>query len=269
VIARDALGLGLRVAHYEDLLKSLPPLGFLEIISENFMGSAAPPEEILVALSAHYPIVLHGVGLNLLGHEPLDPTYLEALRRLADRLDAEWVSDHLCWTGAHNRRHHDLLPTPFTKDLIGYAAERAAFVQKHLDRPFALENLSSYTTFPQSEMTEWEFYRRVVESADISYLLDLNNIFVSSQNHGFDPQLYLSAIDFSKVRELHLAGHEVQADGLRIDTHDQAVAEDVWQLYRQTWQQGGPIPTLLEWDDKIPSLETTLAELEKARRYQV
>lgn len=268
-IPRDALGLGLRPALYPYLFEHWPKVDYFEIISENFMGPAELPQKNLSKVLRRYPIVLHGVGLNLLGHEPLDACYLDQLAALAERVDAPFVSDHLCWTGAHGLRHHDLLPTPYLKELVDYAAMRAAAVQQHLGRPFALENLSSYLAFEDSEMPEWEFYAAVVNKANCWFMLDINNIYVSSQNHGFNPLDYLAAINFSKVIQVHLAGHERQPDGTIIDTHDQAVCDAVWELYRSAWKMGGPFPTLLEWDDRIPSMPDLIAELEKARRIRL
>jgi uncharacterized protein len=265
LLRRDACGLGVRVPHYGYLYEHRPPLDYLEIISENFLGESPSPRQNLDRLRALYPIVLHGVGLDLLGHAPLDEAYLDAVCRLADRVDAPFVTDHLCWTGAHGARHHDLLPTPYTDDLVGYAAERAHAVQRRLDRPFGLENLSSYVAFERSTMSEHAFYRAVVEEAGCSYLLDLNNIYVSSQNHGFSAHDYLGAIDFSRVLQVHLAGHVQEPDGTLVDTHDHPVCDEVWALYREAWALGGPFPTLLEWDEHIPPVPTLLAELDKAK----
>lgn len=264
-IPRDGLGVGLRpqLMMGEGALR--PPLDYFEIISENFMGPARLPRMNLERVGAHYPLVMHGVSLNLLGHESLNMRYLDELAALAERIDAPFVSDHLCWTGAHGLSHHDLLPTPYTEDLIGYAAERAAFVQKHLGRPFALENVSSYVQFAASTLSEWEFYRAVVDTAGVSFMLDINNIYVSSQNHEFDPRVYLQHIPFERVVQVHLAGHDRMPDGAIIDTHDRAVADEVWALYRDAWRMGGPFPTLLEWDDRIPEWPVLLQELEKAR----
>jgi uncharacterized protein (UPF0276 family) len=265
------LGVGLRPALLAELDhvwqggQTPALLDYFEIISENFMGQALPPRRNLQRVRERYAVVMHGVGLNLLGHEPLNEPYLDALAALADSIDAPFVSDHLCWTGAHGLSHHDLLPVPYTKDLIDFAAERAAYVQKRLGRPFALENVSSYVQFAASEMSEWEFYRAVVEAADISMMLDINNIYVSSQNHEFDPRVYLRHIPFERVLQVHLAGHERMPDGAIIDTHDRAVADAVWDLYREAWTIGGPFPTLLEWDDKIPGWPILLQELQKAR----
>jgi uncharacterized protein (UPF0276 family) len=264
-LPRDALGLGLRLPHYGHLFEHWPELDYFEIISENFLGDAAPPRQKLDRVRARYPIVLHGVGLNLLGHAPLDEAYLDSICRLADHVDAPFVTDHLCWTGAHGVQHHDLLPMPYVADLADYAAERAAHVQKRLGRPFGIENLSTYLEFRASTMTEWEFYTRVVADSGCHFMLDINNIYVSSENHGFDPRTYLEAIDFGRVLQVHLAGHTREPNGTIVDTHDQPVCDAVWQLYREAYQSAGPFPTLLEWDDKIPPMPEVLAELHKAR----
>jgi uncharacterized protein (UPF0276 family) len=264
-LPRDALGLGLRIPHYEYLFEHWPEVGYFEIISENFLGSALPPRKNLERVRGRYPIVLHGVGLNILGHAPLDEDYLDNLCALADHVDAPFVTDHLCWTGAHGVTHHDLLPVPYDPELVEFAAERAARVQRRLGRPFGLENLSSYVEFRRSTMTEWEFYTSVVRKSECWFMLDVNNIYVSSENHGFDPKEYLRAIDFSRVLQVHIAGHTREPNGTIVDTHDQPVCDAVWRLYEAAWKLGGPFPTLLEWDDKIPPMPAALAELGKAR----
>lgn len=265
VLAADALGLGLRTELYPHLFEHWPALDYVEAISENFLDARSLARQRLLRVRTRYPVVLHGVGLNLLGHEPLDSSYLDALARLADAVDAPFVTDHLCWTGAHGVRHHDLLPTPYVDDLVDFAAARAHTVQRALGRPFGLENLSTYVQFASSTLSESEFYAHVVREAGCHFLLDLNNVYVSSQNHGFDPTEYLAAIDFSRVLQVHLAGHVREPSGVIVDTHDQPVDPAVWQLYRAAWQEHGPFPTLLEWDARIPPMPTLLAELEHAR----
>jgi uncharacterized protein (UPF0276 family) len=265
MIARDALGLGLRIPHYSYLFEHWPPVDYFEIISENFFGDALPPRRHLDLVRERYPLVLHGVGLNLLGEGAPEPSYLDRVARLADYVDAPFVTDHLCWTGSGGLNHHDLLPTPYVDDLVGMAAERAARVQAHLGRPFGLENLSSYVTFRSSTLSEWDFYSAVVRTSGCHYMLDVNNIYVSSQNHEFSCSDYLSAIDFSRVLQVHIAGHTRTPQGNIIDTHDHPVAPEVWALYREAWERGGPFPTLLEWDDHIPEMPVVLAELERAR----
>lgn len=264
-LAPEALGLGLRVPHYEYVLEHTPDVDYFEVISENFLGPAPTPRARLERVRSHYPIVLHGVGLNLLGHAPLDDEYLDALCRLADSVDAPFVTDHLCWTGAHGVSHHDLLPAPYVPELVLYAAERAHEVQRRLGRPFGIENLSSYVEFESSTLTEWEFYTAVVRESGCWSLLDVNNVYVSSQNHGFDPDAYLRAIDFSRVLQVHLAGHTREPSGMLVDTHDGSIATPVWDLYARAWQIGGPFPTLLEWDANVPPMPELLAELAKAR----
>jgi len=261
----DALGLGLRVEHYPYVFAHQPEVGYFEVISENFLGASPVPRQKLDRIRACYPVVLHGVGLNLLGHAPLDDTYLDALCRLADDVDAPFVTDHLCWTGAHGVSHHDLLPTPYVPELVELAAERAYAVQARLGRPFGIENLSSYVQFEASTLDEATFHASVVRESGCWSLLDLNNVYVSSQNHGFDPHAYLDRVDFSRVLQVHLAGHTTEPDGTRIDTHDRTVSTAVWALYAHAWNRGGPFPTLLEWDAKIPPLPVLLAELAKAR----
>ncbi|MCB9598150.1 MAG: DUF692 domain-containing protein [Sandaracinaceae bacterium] len=264
-IARDALGVGLRPSLHAYVVEHRPDVGYLEVISESLMGPSPLPRERLERVRAHYPVVLHGVGLNLLGHAPLDEDYLDALCRLADAVDAPFVTDHLCWTGAHGVSHHDLLPVPYVPELVEVAAERAAYVQRRLGRPFGVENLSSYVELRRSTMTEWEFYAAVVREAGCWALLDVNNVYVSSVNHGFDPEQYLDAVDFSRVLQVHLAGHTREPDGTLVDTHDHPVADDVWSLYRRAWRMGGPFPTMLEWDDRIPPMPELLAQLDRAR----
>lgn len=264
-LPRDALGLGLRPAHYPHLFSHWPEVGYFEVISENFLDGAPVPCARLDAVRARYPVVLHGVGLNLLGHAPLDESYLDALCRLADRVDAPFVTDHLCWTGAHGVSHHDLLPVPYVPELAELAAERAHYVQRRLGRPFGIENLSSYVSLRRSTMTEWDFYAAVVREARCWFMLDVNNVYVSARNHGFDAEDYLRAIDFSRVLQVHLAGHAREPDGTLVDTHDHPVPDAVWSLYAKAWAMGGPFPTLLEWDDRIPPMPEVLAELARAK----
>jgi uncharacterized protein (UPF0276 family) len=262
-LARNALGLGLRTRHYRDLRAPWPELDYFEIISENFLSDAQGPRYHLDRVRERYPIVLHGVGLNLLGPAPPAHDYLDRVAALAELVDAPFVSDHLCWTGAHGVSHHDLLPVPHVPELVELAAERARFVQEHLGRPFGLENLSSYVGFAASTMSEWDFYAAVVERAGCWFMLDINNIYVSSQNHHFDPNQYLARIDFSRVLQVHVAGHTREPNGTLIDTHDQPVTDAVWRLYAQAFREHA-FPTLLEWDDHIPPLQEALAELRRA-----
>lgn len=265
-IPRDWLGIGLRPAHYPYIYEHSPPVDYFEIISDNYIGPAPAPLGHLKRIRERYPVVLHGVGLNLLGHAPLDSAYLDQIARLADLVDAPFVTEHLCWTGAHGISHHDLLPVPYVPELVDLAAERAAQVQARLGRPFGLENLSSYVSFNASTMTEQEFYISAARRADCWLMLDINNVYVSSVNHGFDPRAYLDAIDYSRVLQVHLAGHTREPDGVIVDTHDRPVCDEVWDLYAYAWKRGGPFPTLLEWDAAIPPMPDVIREVEKARR---
>jgi uncharacterized protein len=264
-LRRDALGLGLRTRHYRELGEPWPELDYFELISENFLNDAPGPRYHLDRVRERYPVVLHGVGLNLLGTAPPSHDYLDRVAALAELVDAPFVTDHLCWTGTEGVSHHDLLPVPHVPELVELAAERARLVQRHLGRPFGLENLSSYVEFTSSSMSEWEFYARVVERAGCWFMLDINNIYVSSQNHRFLPSEYLARIDFSRVLQVHVAGHTREPNGIIIDTHDQPVADAVWQLYRQAYREHA-FPTLLEWDDHIPPLAEALAELGRAKQ---
>lgn len=264
-LARDSLGLGLRIPHYDYIFEHWPALDYFEVITENFLGDAAPPRQHLARICERYPVVLHGVTLNLLGPEAPDPKYLDEVARLADLVEAQFVTDHLCWTGAHGAQHHDLLPVPYTEEVVELAVHRAERVQRHLQRPFGIENLSTYVEFRRSEMPEWEFYRRVVTESGCWFMLDINNVYVSSVNHGFDPHDYLEAVDFTRVLQVHLAGPSQDPDGTLVDTHDRPVPDAVWDLYRAAWQRG-PFPTLVEWDDAIPPMPAVLSELSKARQ---
>jgi uncharacterized protein len=268
-LPRDWLGIGLRPVHYPYIYEHWPAIDYFEIISDNFIGEAPAPLGHLNRIRQRYPIVLHSVGLNLLGHAPLDGAYLDRIARLADLVDAPFVTDHLCWTGAHGLSHHDLLPVPYVPELVDLAAERAAEVQERFGRPFGLENLSSYVSFHAATMTEQAFYTSVVRRAGCWLMLDINNVYVSSENHGFDPRAYLDAIDYDRVLQVHLAGHTREADGgvdVIVDTHDRPVCDEVWDLYAYAWKRGGPFPTLLEWDAAIPAMPDILRELDKARR---
>ena len=261
----DAVGVGLRPKFYPDL-DTGQDIDYLEIISENFMFDQPVPNSYLEKFKGTYPIVLHGVSLNLLGSEEIDRDYLDRLRRLADRLQVSFFSDHLCWSQRGTRFHHDLLPTPYLSDLVNRSIERARFVQDYVGRPFAIENLSSYITFKESDMSEWDFYSTIVKESGCSYLLDINNIYVSGYNHRFNPKDYIDSIDFSKVKQVHLAGHDSSKPGLIVDTHDRPVDENVWNLYQYAWHKGGPFPTLIEWDENIPDLNTVLLEAKRAKQ---
>ncbi|GGX98030.1 MNIO family bufferin maturase [Streptomyces hiroshimensis] len=262
---RLGYGVGLRTPHLAHIREHRPPVGFFEIISENFLDCRGGRRRALEEIAAHYPVVLHGVSLSIGSTDPLDFGYLRRLKRLADEVDAPWVSDHVCWTGVLGVHTHDLLPLPFTEETLAHVAARARVVQDVLERPLALENPSSYVEFRASTLTEWEFLARLAEEADCGLLLDVNNVHVSAFNHDFDPERYLRELPHERVVQMHLAGHTDYGTHI-IDTHDAPVAEPVWELYRLAVElTGGGAATLLERDDKLPPFPELLAELDRAR----
>ncbi len=258
-------GLGLRPTHYEKILHDSPAVDWFEIISENYLVPGGKPLHYLDRVRDRYPMVMHGVSLSIGSQDPLNREYLKQLRSLADRIEPSWISDHLCWTGAHGINAHDLLPLPYTEEALKHVAARVGEVQDFLGRRILLENVSSYVTYPESEMSEWEFLREIAVRADCLILLDINNIYVSSVNHEFDPLTYLDAIPADRVWQFHLAGHRNLGDYL-IDTHDEPVIDPVWQLYTRAVQRFGRVSTMIERDDNIPPLTELLAELDHARR---
>jgi hypothetical protein len=261
------IGIGLRIPHYEDIFKDKPEIDWFEIISENFMVEGGKPLDNLERIQDRYPVVQHGVSLAIGSPAPLDWNYLHRLKALTKRTKTPWLSDHLCWGHTPGAHYHDLLPLPYTKDVINYVAERARIVQDFLEIPFALENLSSYVAYKADEMPEWDFYTAIVEKADIFMMLDVNNIYVSSRNHGFDPYLYCDNIPLERVLQIHLAGHSDHGDYV-LDTHDNFVRDEVWQLYARVWPRTRGVSTLLEWDDNFISCKQTWEEALKAKKFQ-
>lgn len=266
-IPRLGIGIGLRPVHYEEIFSLNPPIDWFEIISENYMGVDGKPIENLERILEKYPVVQHGVNLAIGSPGPLDWDYLKALKLLTQRTKTPWLSDHLCWGRLPGAHFHDLLPLPYTQEVIDYVADRARIIQDFLEIPFALENLSSYMAFHEDQMPEWEFYRAIVEKADIYMMLDVNNIYVSSRNHGFDPYEYIRHLPMERVLQIHLAGHSDHGAYV-LDTHDQPVRDAVWELYGQVWPLTGGVSTLLEWDDHFVSLEHTWQEALKAKVFQ-
>ncbi len=258
-------GLGLRTDHYQSVLDERPPVDWFEILSENYMVGGGKPLHFLDRIRADYPMVMHGVSLSVGSTDPLNRDYLRELKTLVARVEPHWVSDHLCWTGVDGRNLHDLLPLPYTDEAVRHVAERVMQVQEYLGRRILLENVSSYLSYQASEMTEWEFLGAVAEAADCLILLDINNIYVSSHNHGFDPMAYLNAIEPQRVMQFHLAGHTWH-DRIIVDTHDQPVIDPVWALYAAAVRRFGAVSTMIERDDNIPPLAELLAELDRARQ---
>jgi uncharacterized protein (UPF0276 family) len=260
------LGVGLRAVHFDYILRHQPAVDWFEAISENFMDSQGRPRYVLDQIAERYPVVLHGVSLSIGSTAPLDFQYLRKLKRLADAVRARWVSDHVCWTGVAGRNTHDLLPIPMNDATLAHVSRRIRIVQDLLERPLVLENPSSYVTFADSTLSEWEFLARLAEEADCGLLLDVNNVFVSARNHDFDPVEYLRAIPHRRVVQFHLAGHTDCRTHL-VDTHDGEVVDAVWELYRLAHELTGGVSTLLEWDARIPEFPVVHAEVLKARRY--
>lgn len=260
------LGVGLRTAHFNHILEERPAVDWFEIISENFIDSQGRPRWVLERIAERWPVVMHGVSLSIGSTDPLNFDYLARLKRLADAVRPRWISDHLCWTGVLGLNAHDLLPVPFNEETLRHVVERIRVVQDVLERPLVLENPSSYVTFASSTMSEWEFLSRMAEEADCGLLLDVNNVYVSSFNHDFDPLEYLEHLPHQRIVQCHLAGHSHCKTHL-IDTHDNHVIDPVWELYRRAHQLTGGISTLLEWDANIPPFPVVHAEVLKAKRY--
>jgi len=261
----QGFGLGLRTEHYTDFLIARPAVDWLEIISENYMVPGGKPLHHLDRIRADHPMVMHGVSMSLGGTDALDTGYLRDLKALAARVQPAWLSDHLCWTGVNGQNLHDLLPLPMTETALRHVGERIQRVQDALGQRIAVENLSSYVRFAADQMREYEFVAELLRRTDCLLLLDVNNVYVSSVNHGFDARAYIDAMPPERVVQIHLAGHSVQ-DGFLIDTHDTPVCDAVWDLYRHTLQRIGQRPTMIERDDHIPMLDDLLAELDIARR---
>jgi hypothetical protein len=263
------VGVGLRPVHYAEIFERAraETLGvdFFEILSENFMVPGGKPLRMLDRACALRPVALHGVSLNVGSVDPLDDDYLDELAKLAERTRPRWVSDHLCWTGVGGHPLHDLLPLPYSDEAIEHVAARVRRVQERLGRRIALENVSSYMSYADDAMPEWEFLARVAGEADCGILLDVNNVFVSAHNHGFDAREYLDAIPAERVFQIHLAGHS-ESPPLLIDTHDHPVRDEVWDLYAYTLRRTGPVTTTIEWDDHIPPFSRLLEEVERARK---
>ena len=258
-------GLGLRVEHYQAILDTEPAVDWFEIISENYLVPGGKPLHYLDRFRARWPLVMHGVSLSIGSTDPLDREYLKQLKALADRAEPAWISDHLCWTGVAGKNLHDLLPLPYTEEAIDHVATRVRQVQDALGRQILLENVSSYVSYAESQLSEQDFLRAVCERADCLILLDINNIYVSSVNHEFDPLDYLKGIPGERVRQFHLAGHEDHGDYI-IDTHDHPVIDPVWKLYAEALKRFGPVSTMIERDDHIPPLPELVAELDHARQ---
>lgn len=257
-------GLGLRKEHFETVLADRPDVDWFEITSENYMVDGGKPLDYLTRIREHYPMVMHGVSMSIGSTAALDFDYLKKLKTLINRVEPAWFSDHLCWTGVNGLNLHDLMPLPYTEEAVQHVADRVSQVQDYIGRQMLLENVSSYISYNDSQMSEWEFLRLVAERADCLILLDINNIYVSAHNHNFDPLSYLTALPSERVCQFHLAGH-THENNLIIDTHDQPISDPVFELYAAAIEHYGKVSTMIERDDNIPPLAELLTELEQVR----
>jgi uncharacterized protein (UPF0276 family) len=260
------IGIGLRIPHYQHILEKKPVVDWFEIISENYMIDGGRPLAILDSILEQYKVVQHGVSMYFGSTQPLNREHLKRLKALVRRTGTPWLSDHLCWGSVDGRYSHDLLPLPYTWEAIEVAAKNIRLVQDFVEVPVVLENVSSYAEFHDSEMTEWEFLTEVVERADCGILLDVNNIYVSSMNHEFDPVEYVDYIPAERVAQIHIAGHS-RYERFILDTHDHPVIDPVWKLYERALGRTGPTATLLEWDDRIPPFDEVHNEALKAKKF--
>ena len=257
-------GLGLRPDYYQQILETRPAVDWFEILSENYLVAGGRPLAYLEQIRHDYPIVMHGVSMSIGSCDALDMNYLKQLKQLKERVEPQWISDHLCWTGVNGKNLHDLMPLPYTEFTINHVVERIKKVQDYLGCQILLENVSSYVTYQESDIQEWEFITEIAQRSDCLLLLDINNVFVSAFNHRFDPHAYVDAIPSDRVKQIHLAGYTDNHDYL-IDTHDQPVSQPVWELYEHTLNRIGSVPTMIERDDNYPEFNELLAELEHAR----
>lgn len=260
------LGLGLRSEHFNHILEENPAVDWFEIISENFMDSGGRPRYILDQIAEKYPVVMHGVSMSIGSTDPLNYEYLKRLKKLAKEINPVWISDHLCWTGVLGINSHDLLPVPLHEESLLHIVNRIHTVQEYLERPLVIENPSTYLSFKDSTILEWEFMRLMAEETGCGLLLDVNNVYVSAFNNEFDPVTYIEGLPHDRIVQMHLAGHQHNGDHI-VDTHDREVVHEVWELFRLAWEKTGGVSTLLEWDGNIPSFDTCHQEVLKAKQY--
>ncbi len=263
----QGFGLGLRPEHYEEILAGPCAVDWFEILSENYLVDGGRPLHYLDRIAERFPLVMHGVALSIGGCDPLDRDYLRALAGLARRAEPLLISDHLCWTGLDGVQLHDLMPLPQTEESVRHVVRRVRQVQDTLGRQILLENVSSYLRYAQSSLSEWEFLAAIVADSGCGLLLDVNNVYVNSRNHGFDPQCFIDRLPIDGVKQIHLAGHSLDAlgSGLLIDTHDQPICAEVWAVYAMALRRFGALPSMIERDDHIPPLAELLTELDQAR----
>jgi uncharacterized protein (UPF0276 family) len=265
-LPNPGLGLGLRSKHFNYILDNNPAVDWFEVISENFMDSGGRPRHILQQLAERYSIVMHGVSLSIGSTDPLNKEYLTKLKKLAEEIKPLWISDHLCWTGINSLNTHDLLPVVLNEESLLHICKRINEVQDFLQRPMVFENPSTYLSFKQSTIAEWDFLRYMTEETGCGLLLDVNNVYVSGFNNDFDPVHYINQLPHDRIVQMHIAGHQ-HCGNYIIDTHDRKVAQDVWKLFTLAWQLTGGVATLLEWDSNIPDFEAYHEELLKSKEH--
>ena len=260
-------GIGLRIDHFDEIETQKPNIPWFEILSDNYLLEGTIQRDFLYHIRNDYPVTFHGVGLSIGSTDPLNMDYLQRLKKLKDEVQPAWISDHLCWTSAHGMVTHDLIPLPYTQDIVKHIVDRILQVQDFLGEQIVIENVSSYLQFKATEMTEWDFINEVTNRSDCKLLLDVNNIYVSAQNHKFDAAEYLFAMPVDRVAEIHLAGYEDKGTHL-LDTHSRPVTEPVWDLFKKAIEHVGDVPALIEWDNDIPSLERVIEESTTAHEIQ-
>jgi len=256
-------GIGLRLEHFDDIDKQQPDIPWFEVLSDNYLIEGTGQREYLYQFRENYPVTFHGVGLSIGSTDPLNMDYLRRLKKLKDEVQPAWISDHLCWTSAHGVVTHDLIPLPYTKTVVAHIVDRIKQAQDFLNEQIVIENVSSYLQFKSTDMTEWDFINEVIQQSDCRLLLDVNNIYVSAQNHKFDAEEYLLAMPAERVAEIHLAGYEDRGTHL-LDTHSRPVTPPVWELFKKAMAHAGDVPVLIEWDNDIPSLGRVIEEANKA-----
>ncbi|MDR6969392.1 uncharacterized protein (UPF0276 family) [Flavobacterium arsenatis] len=266
-IPNPGLGLGLRSVHFDHILEHNPAVDWFEIISENFMDSGGRPRHILRILAERYPLVMHGVSLSIGSTDPINWDYLTKLKALAKEINPLWISDHLCWTGVNLLNTHDLLPVVLNEESLKHIIDRIKQIQDYLERPLIVENPSTYLSFKQSTIDEWDFLRHMAEETGCGLLLDVNNVYVSSFNNDFDAAHYIKQLPHDQIVQMHIAGHQ-HCGNYIIDTHDRKVVDEVWELFSLAWQLTGGVATLLEWDGNIPDFDTYHNELLKAKQFK-
>jgi len=260
-------GIGLRLEHFDDIDAQQPKISWFEVLSDNYLIEGTPQRDYLYQFRNNYPVTFHGVGLSIGSTEPLNTVYLQRLKKLRDEVQPAWISDHLCWTSAHGVVTHDLIPLPYNETVVKHIVDRIKQVQDFLGEQLVIENVSSYLQFKSTDMSEWDFINEVIRQSDCRLLLDVNNIYVSAQNHKFDAEEYLFAMPAERVAEIHLAGYEDRGTHL-LDTHSRPVTPPVWDLFKKAIQHVGNVPVLIEWDNDIPTLERVIAEADKANIIQ-